>query len=236
MEEEPVFSESVQAQVDKVIETAVVLQEQVGALTVVDDMSFRKMESMAVTARDNVKALKLHMDGPITDANAKHKKLTALRSKLCQPHEAIARDAAGKCNAYTLNQRKIAEAKQRAVDAEARKQAEDARLEAAAELEAQGQSAQAEAVIAAPIAPAPVAPVADVPKMKGARETWYAVITDPKALFNAWGSGAVPMPQLDEKQLEDLIRVMRLNDLAKAAKGNLSTILPGVESKMKLGG
>lgn len=153
---------------------ALVLQKRVGELQIIDEITFNTMASIEATAKDNVKALKAHMDGPIADANAKHKKLTKLRNDLVSPHQEVAKSARRKCIAYSEEQKRIAAEEARKQAEVLRKQEEDARLAVAAKLEAEGKNTQATQVLEAPATPAPSIPVAETVKVKGATVRWSA--------------------------------------------------------------
>jgi len=216
-------------------EMALVLKAKADALTVTDIDSANVATSIEKTAKDNVKMLNEHMDEQIKDAHAKHKKLTVLRDRLTSPFKAISQDARRKYNAWAEEEQRKAEEEQRKLDAEARKQAEDLRLKEAETLEQSGKTEQASAILESPVVIPQQAPVREMPKAKGA-VTWYAKINNAQELFKAWGNGTAAMPELSDKQLESLVTVLKLNDLARALKGNLSKVLPGVEGCKKNAG
>jgi len=70
-------------------------------------------------------------------------------------------------------------------------------------------------------------------KIKGEKEIWYAEIVDIKAMFEAYGSGKTPVPELDSKKKDQLCTLLGLNSLAKGLKGNLSAVIAGVEGRKK---
>ena len=213
---------------------ALVLQKRVGELVIVDVVTFNTMTSIETTAKDNVKAITAHMDGPIKEAHSRHKKLTQLRNDIVSPHTDVAKAARRKCIAYSEEQKKIAAAEARKQAEILRQKEEDERIEAAKKLEDEGKTEQATQVLEAPAMPAPAIPVEPTVSVKGAREIWSAEITDPKAMFQAFGSGKATMPELTEDQLSQLCTVLKLHDLARALKSNLDAMVPGLHAAERI--
>jgi len=212
---------------------ALVLKQQVGALVVCDKESFARMESIEKTAKDNIKALKTHLDVAIKEAHAKHKKLTSLLNRITAPFATVAQDARSKCSEWARKERERAKALQREQEAVLAKVAEEERLRQAEALEKAGNSEMAEAVLESPM-PVPIAfPKIEVPKVKGERVIWYAEIVDLKKMFAAYGSGKTPIPELDAKQKAQLVAVLGLNGIATGLKSNLSIMLDGVEGRKR---
>jgi hypothetical protein len=121
----------------------------------------------------------------------------------------------------------LAAAEQRRLQTEA----EDRRLQEAAQLEAAGDRAGAERLIAAPVAaplvsPAPVfaprPPVAAPPKVEGVsfRDAYHAEVVDLMALVKAVAAGQAPLTLLQ-------VNTTALNGLARSLKGAL--VIPGVK-------
>ena len=183
-------------------EQGLILKQKMDAIKVVDDPTFKAIESVVQNAKDNEKALKEHIAPQKAEANKRHKHLTQLEKRLCEPFVALQKQGKQALDTYSADMRLIAEEKQRKANKEAQAQAEEIRIKQAAELESQGNAKQAEALLDAPIAPAPVAPVKDIPKRKGAREIWYVEVTEPFKVPLAY---MIP----DEKVLDALVKVQK---------------------------
>jgi len=82
-----------QQEQDKYAATALVLKEKVAALVVCDKETALLAQSIEETAKDNVKMLTEHMEPVISEAHARHKKLTETRKRLTEPFEAVAKEA-----------------------------------------------------------------------------------------------------------------------------------------------
>jgi hypothetical protein len=164
---------------------------------------------------------------PIKDAHKLHKALVAKRKEFEAPLNTAERVIKQKMAAYHQEQERIRreaeEARQRAAE-EARRREEERRLAEAAALEAEGHTAEADALIEEPIEAPPAPAARPAPKAEGVsfRTTWSAEITDPEALaafvVANWG------------QYEQLIQfnTAELNAMARAQKDGLQ--LPGVKA------
>jgi hypothetical protein len=117
-------------------------------------------------------------------AHAAHKAAVAQRERLDGPADEAERIVKATMLAWKrAEDARVTEAR-RAAEFEARRKAEDALLAEAAEAEAAGQHAKAEAIVSAPVVVRPVAVSTDVPKVAGVsvRTTWAYEIVDPTLL------------------------------------------------------
>lgn len=144
------------------------------------------------------KQILAHIDPVCEQANKAHKAATGLRAKLLE-FETHVKGLSSRLGAYLTEQRRKADEARRKAEAEARaeqerlrKEAEDAALAKAAELESQGKHfsaqvamKQAEQPVVAPVAVAPTpAPV----KVEGIhlRDNWKWRIVDEAAIPREW--------------------------------------------------
>jgi hypothetical protein len=128
-----------------------------------------------------------------------------------------------KMQVWEDEQKAAQRAAQAAAEAEARRIAEEAALARAVALEAGGNKAAAEAVMAAPVVPAPVVVEKTVPAGYGGatRRTWGAEVFDKLALVKAVAEGKAPLEAVEASGPV-------LNGMARALKGALS--IPGVRA------
>jgi len=216
---------------EKFQRTALALRQQVAPLLPIkSDDDFQAVGSLFKTAQANVKAINDHLAGPIQDAHAKHKKLTALRTRILKPFNDIAGDARHAIGSYSAQkQRERAEA-QRVAEEAARKAQEEVKLAQAEQAEAEGNKDVADAILEAPTAAVTVN-VVEAPKIDGVhtREKWDVEVFDLKALFAAYGTGVTTIPALDDKDMDKLISILKLNKLVTALKSNFN--VPGCRAK-----
>lgn len=160
-----------------------------------------------------------------------------IRETLCD-QKALAWTKARKAEAEAEAKRVRDEAEKQQKDNEAaeKKRIEDERAETGAKLESLGFTAEAEAVVSAPIvvsvAPVIPAPVAQVAKIAGAhtRDNWCAVIVDPFLLVAEIASGRQSIGilfQKSDKTGEWEYNPKGLDGMAKALKAEL--LIPGVK-------
>ena len=223
------MSEATEAGVDttQYDSQALALREQIAAIApITSDAELQIVGSVFKDATANIKNLEEHMDGPIKDAHAKHKRLTELRNKLTAPFKQIKADADSKLTTYRREQQAKAAEEQRKADEEARKRAEDARLAEAEALALSGKREQAEAVLDAPIMPEPVAPPPPIATVEGvsSRRTYSAEVVDMRKLCAAIAEGKAQVEFVTANQTV-------INSMARALKNNFC--VPGIKVVMK---
>ena len=217
---------------EKYEQQALTLRHKVDSIEVVDNDSFVAVGSIEQTARDNQRLIKEHLNPQITEAHSKHRKLTQLRNRLILPFEDLYTACRHKRIAYQREQEHKAKLEQEAKEAEAKQLAEQARIKQAEKLEKEGKNEQAEAVIDTPIVEQAV-PKAETVKVAGIRKTYYCEINSIPMLFTAYATEKLAIPELSDKDVNDLARILKLNSLAKALKSSFS--VPGCVAKYREG-
>jgi len=128
------------------------------ALIVKDEPSHREALEVVKAARINIRIVKSEMDPICKSADQTHKRVTALRATLCAPSERAERFASGLAYDYEQEARREADRLAREATERARKAEEERHLQDAIAAEAEGNQAEAEAIMAEPI----IAPVIHV--------------------------------------------------------------------------
>lgn len=149
---------------------------EINALVVKDDASADRAGGWLRDIKALQKQITERFEPAVSAANKAHKELTKLRSSLLEPLESAERTLKNRVAIYLQEKQRLAIEEQRRNEAEARRKAEEERLASAAQLEAQGRVAEAQAEIEAPFE-APVAeakPVVEAPKGFSTREVWSA--------------------------------------------------------------
>jgi hypothetical protein len=121
----------------------------------------------------------------IEKAHASHKEAIAQRDKYLKPVEDASRSVKSLMSAYDAEQDRLRRAEEARLAELARKAEEEARLQEAIALEAEGQKAEAEAVLAEQVQAPVVILKRDTPKVEGGpvfRTIWKFRITDPQAI------------------------------------------------------
>ena len=103
----------------------------------------------------------------VDDAHALHKKLVAKRESAIAPYDALRSALTSGGTAYVREEKRKADEAAAALREQARKEAEEAALAEAAELEAEGRIEEAEEVISAPVAYVAPVVVSAAPKFDG---------------------------------------------------------------------
>lgn len=120
-------------------------------------------------------------DEPVSLAHRTHKSIKELQNALLKPVEAARRLVKRKMGNYDFEQERKRREEEERLRREAEKRAEDERLVEAERLEARGDSATAEALLAAPIPPPPpVCLPTGTPKVSGVsfRKDWDVVVVN----------------------------------------------------------
>lgn len=211
--------------------TAVELKARYQSLIVKDDPSFQAMEALYRGAKSAVKTIKDYYKKPKAEAKAKHDKLCRLEREHLSEFGIVINGAEAKLDAYTSEQKRIALKKRQEALEQAKKEAEDKRLEEAAELAEKGNKKEADALLDAPVVPEVIVPEEAVQERKGRRDNYYAEIVDIKVLFKHLGDENTQIKEFVEKDLEQLCSVLGLNQMARQLKGNMN--VPGVKVRKK---
>ena len=149
------------------------------------------------------------------------KTITATVASFVTPLDEARKLCTGKAVRWRQKEEEVRRAEQRAVEEQARKDAEEARLQAAVVLEQAGAASLAQRVLDEPIKPVPVerpAPIRSEAK-ETVRQNWQAEVVDFAALVKAVAAGTV-----DVDVLQPNMTVLRAR--AKALKASM--VLPGV--------
>jgi len=169
------------------------------------------------------KRIKAYWEDDVETARNLHKSLVAKRDAMLVPVGEQKNALRLGMKTFEDEQERARRAAQAAAEAEARRIAEEAALARAVALEAGGNKAAAEAVMAAPVVPAPVVVEKTVPAGFGGatRRTWGAEVFDKLALVKAVAEGKAPLEAVEASGPV-------LNGMARALKGALS--IPGVRA------
>lgn len=220
------------------METTLTIPEK-GDLQTEGDALVQRANALAVTTQEEYesagefgrgvaaleKRIKEHYAGPKKAANDAHKAIVAAERELLEPVSKAKRVVGDKMSAFTLEQERLRRQEEERLRREeeerraAEKAAEDERLERAAALEAEGKTAEAEAVLETPEREAPRAPVApprELPKASGVagRKVYKARVRDRAALLRAVVEGKVPdtVVKVDEAALNRLAAAMKTEE------------------------
>ncbi len=156
-------------------------------------------------------------DPEIQQAHALHKNLIAKKKQLIASLVEVKGTFRNMLTDYQVRKRREAEAEQRRLDEEARKQA-------LKEAEKNGDEKTAKAIESGKVAVVSEKAVAPPPKLNGVslRVTWKAEVTDLKALAKAVGSGKVPITYVQPNQ-------SALDGIMRSTKGQMQ--IPGVVAR-----
>jgi len=208
------------------INTGIIEQEvspvirRVDTITIRDDESFIDAGALLVSIKALRKKVKEQFGPSTKKAHESWKAAKAVEQSFDDP----LKDAESKMKVHIgtyqqMLEEKVAAEKAR-IEEETRKEIEDQRIANAAELEAKGETAIAEALIAAPIM-VPEAKV-EVAKPKGisTRTNYKAEVIDLKLLIDAVAKGAAPQACLKPD-------MSALNNMAKTYRDQME--IPGVK-------
>ncbi|MCR9093428.1 MAG: hypothetical protein NXI30_04370 [bacterium] len=140
---------------------------QARALVVDSDAAFERAAEFLKRVKGIQKQMIEILAPHIQRANDAHKGLTQLRKEQIAPLEEAESLVKRKMGDFIEAEERRAREEERRRQEEARKQEEERRLQEAAEAEARGDTAEAEAIVDAPIVPPPAAPAPAKPKAEG---------------------------------------------------------------------
>lgn len=185
-------------------------QRAIEALYIANDIAIRDAETYQ-TACDFLKTLKTieaeinsTFDEPIRRAYEAHKAIVAAKKKHFEPIEQAERIVKPKISAYLAEEERKRREEERRLQEEARKKAEEEALAQAAELEAEGDTEGAEALISEPVVAPPVVLPKATPKVSGiaTREVWLYKITDANKIPRQY-------LKIDEQKIGQIVRAMK---------------------------
>lgn len=208
---------------DAVVEQALAFPDQARALRILDAETYGR----ACEFLKDVKAFRTQIadtfDPHIRRAYESHKALVREKQNAEAPLAEAERITKAALVTYDQEQERIRRAEAARIQDELRRQEEERRLCEAVELEAVGESAEAEALIEEPIVVPTVAVAPSTPKVSGIayRETWSANVTDLAALVKYVATN----PQFAGFLSANM---PALNAQARSLKGQLN--IPGVEA------
>jgi len=193
------------------------------ALQVVDVESDAMAQRYAAQLRNGERRFEAEFKDAKDLANRAHKSLCATIARLVAPHAAARGILEGKSRRFRQEQERKAEEERLRLQEIARREEEERQLAAALEAEAQGDVAQAEAILEEPVSVPAVQVKPEVAQVEGIseRQNWKARVVDLPALQRFVGEN----PQWSH--LTEAV-MPQLNALARAQRDNLR--IPGVEA------
>lgn len=206
-----------------VIEQALTFPDKARALSIVDAATY----AAACEFLKGIKALRAEIADTfsphITRAHEAHKALLKERADAEAPLAEAERIAKAALVVYDQAQERERQAEMARLREDARRQEADRRLTEAVALEAEGSTAEAEALMEMPIDLPVIAVAPSIPKVTGIsyRETWSGTLTDLAALIRYVAANPQFMSLLQVNQVA-------LNGLARSIKGQLQ--IPGVQA------
>ena len=180
--------EVAQAELDQWKEAATVLLGQADCFQVVDVASEERAAGFVRQVDGQIKLVRTAFAKPKKLADEAHKSICALEKNCLGQGEQAKRIVKGKIGVWQTEQERIRRDEQARLQREAQKQSDDAAMQRAEALEADGRTGEAQAAIdhpvQAPIMPAPPAP----PKLEGAqtRLYWRHRVTDVGLVPRQW--------------------------------------------------
>ena len=213
-----------QATVPKLETRALALVESVRAIHIADQPSYDAAAEAIFVIKAMRKEVADHHDPIIASANTTHKLAVAAKRKLDNPLQERESHIKTGIRGFDEMQERLRLEAQHKADEEARKQEEEAKLQAGIEAERQGASKEdVQAIVEAPsTAPPPVmAPTYQKRQGVSVRENWKAQVVNLKLLVQAVSLEQAPLTCLQANQVA-------LNQLARAQKQALS--IPGVRA------
>jgi hypothetical protein len=154
-------------------------------------------------------------DSIIAAAHKAHKEAVAKKKSFYDPVEEATRKVKGLMAAYDTERERERQAEQRRLEEEARARESERKLAEAIRAEADGNQAQAYAILAEPVVVAPAFVPKAVPKIEGGpvyREIWKVRVVD---------AALIPREYL-------IVDEQKLGQMARALKGQLN--VPGAEA------
>lgn len=210
------------AVMEAVEEKALSVPDQARNFLITTNEDFQNADSL-LTSWKGIEAEIHSAFDPIVDAAHKaHKEAVAQRKKYLDPIEQGRALLKPKMSAYADEQERKRKEAERMAQEEARKREEEAQLATALEAEKSGDTAAAEAIIAAPVEALAVTLPKFTPKVQTTfRESWSAEVTSLLDLVKAIAAGKAPLNLV-------IPNTVALNGLARSLKGTMA--YPGVKA------
>jgi len=207
------------------------LLDRAKALTITTDDDLVAVDGFVGDLRAMEKAAHAEYDPICEKAFAAHKEATALRSRVIDPIVAAIKLAKETMGSYQARRRREIEDAQRAIEAEARRKADEEKLAQAVVLEQSGNKEASETVMAAPaVVQIPKAAMAAIamPKLANTatRENWTFKLVDPTL-------ATIPLQflMLDESKVGKLVKSLKGDAQAILGAGILVYSEEGVAGK-----
>lgn len=187
--------------------------EQAQALVIVTATDYTAADNFCVGLKGLEKEVDEAYDENISAAFKAHRGLVAKKNKYAEPIIEARKVIKSKMGAWQTEQESKRKAEEARLQAEAQKRAEDEALAAAAEAQKNGDKAEAEAIIAAPI----VAPIVVLPSFAPKSKTTIQTRWD----FRIVNAALIPREYLSPD-------TVKIGGVIRATKGSIS--IPGVEA------
>lgn len=204
------------------------------ALKVVDQAGYESAASYLAEIKDAEKRVASMFDPVADKAHKAWKAVTTLRAKFTAPLETARKRLDGAMSRYFIAAETKRKAEDDRINAELRKQAEDAQLAAAATLEKAGDAQAAEQVLSAPtMAPVFTQPKTAAPDQSTAK-LWYAEVTDVRAFCRGIYEGRTDtglVIGIAKDKDSGILSSPQLNAMAKQQKDGMTIM--GVTAKWK---
>jgi hypothetical protein len=209
------YSMTTQTTEQEVTQKALTIVEAAKLVVIRDNSDYIAAGTLWKELQAMSKEIKETFDPLILIAHTMHKDTIAKRDQYLAPVEKATRAVKGMMSTYDAAQERIRDAEQTRLQELARKQEEEAQLQAAIAAEAAGQKAEADAILAEPIIAPTVIVQKATPKVAGGpvfRTIWKFRITD---------AGLLPREYLMADEV-------KIGQVVRALKG--MTNIPGVQA------
>lgn len=223
--------------IEEVEQRALTLPEKAAHIQIMDVDTFKEAAEFTLTLRAVKKEIDNTFDPIVKKAHEAHKEAVAQKKKVLEPVEQAQKIIDGKIGEFHAAQERLRRAEEdrlrKEAEEQARKEEEERRLEEAARLEQEGDSAMADAILEAPILPQPVIVpkvATQAPKVEGlsVSKIYKGEVVNLAQLIQAVAQGRAPIGLLEVNQTA-------LNGMARALKEAFS--VPGcrvvVESSVR---
>ena len=228
MDESKVDCKSLEEKFSKMTKALTVKSQ---AIKVVDAATHLAKCSARQNIKDNEKMMGKHIESFVAERRRLWREGIQMQNRILMPMQEEYKEAGREIRAYEDVRDAAANEARREAEDKQKRFDEQNRLAQAEKAEKDGNAEQAEAIISQPI------PEISIPvqKEKSIRrtKTWYCEIQDIGLLLRAYATGNPAIPNLDDKEREQLAKVLGLTALAKATKGAVA--IPGCAIKFREG-
>lgn len=214
-------------QVLEIEEKAVATPDKAQSIQITDDEAYRKAGELTLTLRSIKKEIDETFDPIVKKAHEAHEEAVSQKKKIMEPVERAMRILDGKISLYheerQRQKREEEERLRKEAEEKARIEEEERRLSEAVQLEKEGHTELADAILEAPIVPQPVfVPKAEIqtPKVDGisVAKIYKAEVTSLPQLLQAISQGKAPITLVEVNQ-------SALNGMARALREGF--VIPG---------